>query len=260
MVCFRFIQLALLFAALNLSIMPLTAQAQSLSSLDFYTENYPPANFEVEGKVTGYAVDILVAASKAVGQEVQLNQIKPLPWARSYRATLTKPNAVLFSTTRTEHREELFRWVGPIADIKVVVLARKDAAVQIETPLDMANYKIGVIRDDIGEQSLLALGLPRDSMQEASYVTTLAEQLMKERIDLLAYAERAAYWWAKQAGIDSQEFEPVYVLKEGYIYYAFNKNIPQETLDDLQRGIDIIKARQNADGITEYQAILNKYR
>ena len=119
-----------------------------LRELAYFTESYPPGNFLKDGEISGYAVDILKAASKLVGEEVELSQITLQPWARSYRTALTEDNAVLFSTTRSEHREKLFQWAGPITDIKIVVMARKDANIKINKAMDMAKYRIGVIRDD----------------------------------------------------------------------------------------------------------------
>ncbi|EGA64673.1 ABC transporter substrate-binding protein [Vibrio brasiliensis] len=229
-----------------------------LREISFYTESYPPANFIKDEKITGYSVDILLAASALVGEPVELNQITLQPWARSYRTVLTHQDSVLFSTTRSEHRENLFKWVGPILDIKVVVLARKDANIKINSPLDMADYRIGVIRDDIGEQSLLAMGIPRDSMQEASYVTVLAEQLMKKRIDLFVYAERAAYWWARQANVDPNLFESVYVVSEGDVYFAINLETDDAVVEKLQKGLDLLKEK-DASGHSLYQEIVNKY-
>ncbi|TFH93374.1 substrate-binding periplasmic protein [Vibrio ouci] len=239
-------------------VSPAFSSDNDLRELSFYTESYPPANYLVDNKITGYSVDILLAASALVGEPVTLSQITLQPWARSYRTVLTHGDSVLFSTTRSNHREELFNWVGPIVDIKVVVLARRDANVKIDDPLDMANYRIGVIRDDIGEQSLLSLGVPRDSMQEASYVTVLAEQLMKKRIDLLVYSERAAYWWARQAGIDPDLFEAVYVVQEGQVYFAFNRETDKSVVEKLQRGLDMLK-KKDESGNSRYDEILEKY-
>lgn len=234
------------------------AAGNDLRDIEFYTEAYPPANYMEDGKITGYSVDLLLAASEMVDEPISLSQITLQPWARSYRMVLTRKNSVLFSTTRSEHREQLFRWVGPIVDINVVVLARKDANIVINEPLDMAQYRIGVIRDDIGEQSLLELGIPRDAMQEASYVTVLAEQLMKKRIDLLVYGQRAAYWWSRQAGVDPEMFETVYMVKQGDVYYALNKETPSEVVNKLQKGLDMLK-QTDAEGRSRYQEILANY-
>ncbi|MCG7489296.1 ABC transporter substrate-binding protein [Vibrio sp. Of14-4] len=233
--------------------------AGDLRELSYFTESYPPGNYLKDGKISGYAVDILKAASKMVGEEVSLSQVTLQPWARSYRTALTEDNAVLFSTTRSEHREKLFTWVGPITDIKIVVMARKDANIKINKVMDMAKYRIGVIRDDIGEQTLLDMGIPRNAMQESNYVTTLAEQLMKRRIDLLVYAHRAAIWWSKEAQVDPGLFEPVYTVKEGYVYYAFNNQVNPDATAKLQKGIDMLKSTKGESGDSLYQEIMSKY-
>ncbi|MGL4193164.1 MAG: amino acid ABC transporter substrate-binding protein, partial [Vibrio sp.] len=115
------------------------------------------------------------------------------------------------------------------------------------------------LRDDIGEQQLLQLGVPRESMVEGTSVSALAEQLLKKRIDLLAYDERTAFWWMSQKNYPLEEFETVYILMQGSLYYAFNKNIEQSVLDDLQKGIELIKNSVDENGINRYQAILDKY-
>ncbi|ENM3954084.1 substrate-binding periplasmic protein [Vibrio cholerae] len=224
-------------------------QAQGLESLTYYTENYPPLNFAKEDGKPAAAVNVTL----------NLDQIFVQPWPRSYRSALLKQDGVLFSTTRTTHRENLFNWVGPIADIKVVVLARKSSQIKVNDPIELGNYRIGVIRDDIGEQQLLQLGVPRESMVEGSTVSSLAEQLLKKRIDLLAYDERTALWWMSQDSYPVEEFETVYVLMQGSLYYAFNKNIDKSVLNDLQKGIELIKNSVNENGVTRYQAILDKY-
>ncbi|ELV8642639.1 ABC transporter substrate-binding protein [Vibrio vulnificus] len=246
--------------AFTFSVGAATLPVTSLQQLTFFSESYPPANYLENKMPRGYSVDVLRQAASIVGTNIKDEQIVIQPWPRSYRATLTHDDAALFSTTRTEHREHLFQWAGPIADIKAVVMARVDSDIVINDPIDMANYRIGVIRDDVGEQMLLDLGVPREAMQEANYVTQLAEQLMKKRIDLLAYDESAAFWFTSQAGLDPKLFKTVYILKEGELYFAFNKNVPKKLVDQLQKGIDILKQQTNEEGVTLHQAILNRYR
>ncbi|MGL5470155.1 MAG: hypothetical protein ACRDCT_18495, partial [Shewanella sp.] len=100
---------------------------------------------------------------------------------------------------------------------------------------------------------------PRESMVEGTSVSAFAEQLLKKRIDLLAYDERTAFWWMSQKHYPLEEFETVYILMQGSLYYAFNKNIEQSVLDDLQKGIELIKNSVDENGINRYQAILDKY-
>ncbi|MFG0607285.1 substrate-binding periplasmic protein [Vibrio mimicus] len=256
----RFCLTAVLGVVLGLNLTASVYAQQGLESLTYYTENYPPLNFSQDGKPTGIAVDLLQQAAAAVDVNLSAEQILVQPWPRSYRSALLKPDAALFSTTRTAHRENLFNWVGPIADIKVVVLARKSSHIKVNDPIEIGKYRVGVIRDDIGEQQLLQFGVPRESMVEGSTFKSLAEQLLKRRIDLLAYDERTALWLMSQERFPLEEFETVYILMQGSLYYAFNKNIDKSVLDDLQRGIELVKTSVDENGVNRYQAILNKYQ
>ncbi|MEZ8823722.1 substrate-binding periplasmic protein [Vibrio amylolyticus] len=234
--------------------------AETLNTLSYYTEEYPPYNYTVDGEVTGIAVDLLLKASQVAESPVKAANIDVKPWARAYRYTLITDNAVLFSTTRTQLREHLFQWVGPISTTRIVVLAKKSSNIEINEPIDLFKYRTGVIRDDVGEQLMSELGVPVDSMQESSYAKTLAEQLHKGRIDLWAYEENVANWWISQVGYDTNEFEVIFVLQEAELYYAFNKDIDKYLIDKLQQAIDKVKTNNNDDGITQYDAIINQYR
>ncbi|WP_394247029.1 substrate-binding periplasmic protein [Vibrio profundi] len=236
------------------------AISQSLNTLTYLTEEYPPYNFSEEGKVTGIAVDLLLSASKEVGEEIFDDDIALQPWARAYRSTLIKRDTVLFSTTRTTLRENLFYWVGPIVETRIVILAKKSHEIKIENAMDLAQYRIGVIRDDVGEQLLLEAGVPRDSIQENSYAENIAQQIQKERIDLWAYEENVAKWWIATAGYRTSDYEVVHVLQEGELYFALNKTTDIRLVKRLQKGVDLVRETNNEDGVNKFDAILNLYR
>lgn len=252
-------QLAKLCAILLVAY-SVSAMSQTLNSLTYLTEEYPPYNFSEEGKITGIAVDLLLKASEEVGEQILWEDIALQPWARAYRSTLIKPDTVLFSTTRTTLRENLFYWVGPISDTRIVVLAKKSHQIKIEGPMDLAQYRIGVIRDDVGEQLLLEAGVPRDSIQENSYAENIAQQIQKDRIDLWAYEENVAKWWIATAGFKTSDYEVVHILQEGELYYAFNKNTDVKVIKLLQKGVDMVKETADENGVNKFDSILNLYR
>ncbi|WGV98735.1 transporter substrate-binding domain-containing protein [Vibrio sp. YMD68] len=256
---FRFLSTSLLSLLLT-STVQAHSQNDNVGRALYLTEEYPPANFILDGQLTGYSVDLLRAAAKAVGEDIGSNHIVLQSWSDAYRTALTTPNTAVFSMTRTEHREDLFLWVGPISKVRVVVMAKRDSNINVDKSLDMAKYRIGVVEDDIGEQLLLDLGIPRAAMVEVKDVGILAEMLTKNRVDLIAYSEKTALWMASQSGIKSNTFQRVYTLKEGYTYYAFNKDSDPALIEKLQQGIDIIKANTDENGVNQYQEILKKYQ
>lgn len=241
-------------------IATVTLAQSNLQTLSYLTEEYPPYNFTEAGELKGIAVDLLVAASAIATQPVTKENISVHPWASAYRAVLINKNTVLFSTTRTKLRENLFNWVGPISPTRIVVLAKKQSQIVIDDPHDLIQYRTGVIRDDVGEQLLLESGVPRNSMQESSYASLLAEQLYKGRIDLWAYEENVAFWHIANAGFSPDDFETVYVLQEGELYFAFNKEVSGDSVRALQQALDVLKRTKTEQNQSLYQAIVSKYR
>ncbi|WP_284193251.1 substrate-binding periplasmic protein [Vibrio zhanjiangensis] len=241
-------------------IFPFSAGALELNELRFLTEEYPPYNYTQEGKKKGISIDVLIAAAKSQGVDISFDDIEVQPWARAYRTALSKPNVVLFSTTRTRLREHLFTWVGPLSRTRIVAMAKKSHAIKIHSALDFVQYRIGVIRDDVGEQLMLELGVPREAMQETSLPETLADQLAKERIDIWAYEENVSKWWLKNKGYNTDDFEPVFILSEADLYFAFNKKVDEKLVEQLQLGIDKLRETVGESGVSEYQKIVDRYR
>ena len=75
------------------------------------SEELSPFNHTEDGKVTGFSSEIVLEICERVGHA---KTIQVMPWARAYKSILNEDNKVLFSTTRTANREDLFKWVGPI--------------------------------------------------------------------------------------------------------------------------------------------------
>ena len=229
-----------------------------LSQLTYLTEEYPPYNFTDGHQLQGVAVDLLVAASAQVDQPVLASQIQVLPWSRAYGHAQHATNTVLFSTTRTAARESLFQWVGPIASIRIVLIARKIDAISLSGVEDMKAYRIGVIREDIGEALLQDLGLS-DNLVDVGNADSLAKMLERGRIQLWAYEESVARWFCKQSQVNFNQFEVVYVLKEAELFYALSPNVDTEVVQSLQQGIDQLKRIDAQTGLSPFDIIKQRY-
>lgn len=230
--------------------------AQSLDHLKIWTETYPPYNLIVKRELKGISVDLMVQMLKKVKSKLTRTDIKLGPWARGYNSVLEDKNAVLFSTTRTKEREKLFKWVGPIIPTIISVFAKKEKNVVISSLEDLKKYRIGVVRDDIGEQLLTAGGVSVKKYNRISglkVITRSLKKLNKGRIDLFAYEQSAVKWEIKKNGFNLDDYEVVYILKEGELYYAFHKDSPDFLIQKMQKALDGVKK----DG--EYQKILDRY-
>ena len=248
----KIVSLCLIFCLL----IPSFIFAQSVDEISFMTENYPPYNYEENGKLQGISVDLLVLILRKRKSKQSLENIHLKPWARGYHELLYKKNTCLFVTTRTEKRENLFKWVGPISSTTISIIARKDRNVKIDSEKDIAKYKIGVVRKDIGEQLMINAGIPLKKLDRIGGINVTIQSIRKlniGRIDAWSYEENVAKWEIKANGFNPNDYEIVYKLKEGKLYYAFHKDTSNSLIQKLQNTLDILKKEGT------YQKVLDKY-
>ena len=238
----------LLFLIISSSV-----RAQTVDDLVFITENYPPLNFEKDRKLQGVSVDVLLEILKRVGSKQTIKDIELLPWARGYKMALNRKNTVLFVMGRTEARENLFKWVGPLLPSKIVLIAEKKRGIKINSVKDINQYTTGAVREDIGEQMLLNLGVKKEQIYLTNSGITTAKMLHKGRFDMWAYEQIVALWNIKELGYNPKDYEEVYILKESAYYYAFHRGTNDKIVVKLQKALDELLA----DG--KVKELLNKY-
>jgi polar amino acid transport system substrate-binding protein len=235
-----------MFAAALLILLPLSLAAQTIDDLTFITEDYPPFNFERDGKRQGIAVDALSEMLTLAGAKKSRADIKVWPWARGYETALKEKNTVLFSTTRTEARESLFKWVGPIMPSRIVLVAKKKQGIKLGAVEDIgtSNYKIGVVREDIGGQLLANMGVGKDKTIQANSGVSVAKMLHAGRVDMWAYGAPVIMWNLKELGYRPDEYEEVFTLTESqHYYFAVNRDTDDKLIARLQAALDKLKAK-----------------
>ena len=246
--------------ATGLSVRPSEAQAEvpddavkALEQMEWITEQYPPFNFrdEADGQVKGICVDILLEIFKKLGVIGGRGDFKVLPWARGYQAALNKPGTALFSMTFSEERNQLFRLVGPIVPTQVSLLARKSLGLKVESVTDMNALRIGVIRDDIGDQLIRKLGLSSKAIHTKAVADHIVRMLYRDRLDAIAYADHIARHHSRLAGLDPSELESVYVLKKSHLAYAFHRSIDPKVLEAFRAALDELRADGTVDRIRD---------
>ncbi|MGM0785640.1 MAG: substrate-binding periplasmic protein [Pseudomonadota bacterium] len=224
-------------------MLPMTAAAE-LSSLTFITEEYPPYNYQRDGQPEGIAVELLERILTRTDTPRDRHDIQFYPWARGYDMALTEPNTVLFSTTRTEQRESLFQWVGPIATDRVSLIARRDADIHLDDleALIDSDYRVAVIREDIGAQRLHEAGVPDSRIQVAMSNDSALHMLERGRVDLWAYGEDVAFWMMEQKGLSQSDFEAILPISESDLYFALHRDTDPTLVATLQNALDRLRA------------------
>ncbi len=236
--------LAVLFLCPVLVCFSFFTKADALGELTFITENYAPFNYQKDGEIRGTSVDLLLKMFKQAGTQRGLADIEVMNWARGYQLAQTTKNTVLFSTTRTKSRENLFKWVGPISPTKIAIIGKKNRGIEINSDTDLNNYRIGAVRDDIGELLLLSNGIGREHIYRTNSSKTTARMLIAGRIDLWAYESRVAFFNLREQGENPEDYEVLRVLEESFLYFAIQKDTSDQLVRKLQAALNNVRAAE----------------
>lgn len=227
--------------------------------LQALTESLPPLNYEHEGKITGFASELLdlMAAEAGIPLQKQL-----LPWVRAYDRATKPGDTVLYSLVRTPERESLFRWVGPIGPRRIFLYKWSDRHdIQLKSLEDARAYRIGTTLESAATKNLIKQGfapMPIDGAASGLELGVNDEQNMRKfiakRFDLLVSLDWAAAYNAKNAGMDPAHLVPALVLDESLSYrYGLNLSVDPEVAKRLNAALQKVRS----DG--RYAQLRQKY-
>ena len=216
----------------------------------YLTEEYFPFNYTDGGEVKGVSADLIRLIWARLGLPRQ--QIRAVPWARAYERIQHQPGTVLFSMARSPERESLFRWVGPIMNVRFVLFAKRDKHIALAGFDRLKGYSIGTLREDISD-TILAPYASANTIEPVADMRQNVLKLKEDRLDMVAYEEFSWPHLVTRFGLDPSDFEAVLVLRETPVYYAFHHDTPAETVAAFQQALDSIKET------AAYQHILSRY-
>lgn len=236
----------------------LSSTVTAQQNLTIMTEKLPPFNFDQNGEVVGISADLLVMAMEKAGAPIARADIRLMPWPRAYQAVQEKPGTVLFSMARTEQRENLFKWVGPIQELSIGLIAPKSKQIKIGTIEDAKKYKIGTIREGAPEQLVIQAGIPEESLDRIADPALNIKKLQAGRIDMFAFNVPTTFYMMLQAGMDPIDYEVVYTLKKTALYYAFHKDTDDAFIQKLNAAVAALKHPDDS-GESPFDGIVKKY-
>lgn len=196
-----------------------SAQPVLSAELTILTENLPPLNYVKDGVLVGPSVEIVKEIQRRVGSH---EPIQVYPWARAYKMALEDENIVLFGMTHTKVRDDKFKWVGPLATKRDILVAKKGSGIRIGSLEDAKKVKrIGTLRDDTRERLLKRNGFT--NLEPVSNEQLNAQKLALGRIDLWAYKIPGLRTVCDLTGVDYSEMDEVYHLRKIDVSIAFSK-------------------------------------
>lgn len=208
---------------------------------------------------TGAAVDVVSELMERAGHPIDTGEILSISWARAVEDTETKPGTMLFCVARTPQREQKFKWVGPIAELNLGLVANRHPRIVINDERDVKKYSIGVVRNSAPMQILEnSYGVSPSSMRPLASDEFQFKMLHERRVDLITQADTAAPSWIKKMNLDQSDFEMVHVIKHLQLYIAFNKETDDALIESFQAALDGMKM-PNGDGVSRYNEIMKEY-
>lgn len=223
---------------------------QAAERLYIFTEHYPPYNASVSGEgfahnkdeITGICTDMVKAALTRVDYDVVM---KMRVWSYAYNWVQGRDNHGLFCTARTDERENLFQWVGPLAPIKWTLFAAPDSDLELDSLEDAKGLRIAGYRGDVMSEYLVDQGF--NVVMNASGDVN-PRRLVLGQTDLWVTDGLVGPLVAEEEhGITG--LKPVLVFRETPMYLAMSKETAPEIVNDLQRAVDEARSAGELDDI-----------
>ncbi len=221
------------------------------NEINVLTEEWPPFNFVVDDKVVGMSTELVEAVLSRAGVKYDL---KIYPWKRAYKLALENANTFLYTTSRTEKREGLFKWVGPLYPRQISLYklkSRKDIVVR--DLKDLKNYKLGILLGGSVEEYLLAQGFESNKHYEAVPKEALnISKLFGQRVDLIPGSEVSMAFRLKDSPYSFNDLEKAFVLiDQGGYYLALNTETSDELVNLLQQKLEVLIKEGMRNRITQ---------
>lgn len=218
--------------------------------LQIYTEDYPPLTFlNSYGEASGFGADLVHEIMKRNGIYAD---IKLSTWSNGYELALHNPNFCLFTMDRTEIRESLFQWVGPIGTNATYFYTKAGSGISINSLDDARNLaSVGTVSSWFSDQHLRDLGFTNLVSEEDPGAMT--KKLMQGEVDAFVCSEVTFPTILREQGFSYQQIVPAFTLMSSDYYVSFSKSTDASFVGQWQITLDAMKA----DGT--YAAIYSRW-
>lgn len=152
-------------------------------NISVVTEEFPPYNYLVDGKITGLSTEVLQAVAKKAQTDIKISLY---PSARAYRKALNSKNLLTYSLAKTPEREKLFHWVGEITPVNTCFFSLKNRKeIEIKQLSDAKNFRVITQRAGRIEKKLLKQGFnSNQNLLSASFSTSSLKLMLSKRANL----------------------------------------------------------------------------
>lgn len=215
-------------------------------TLQVYTEEYPPLTFmNGFGEVSGFGSDIVyeIMDRNRIFAKVRLST-----WSNGYDLALHNPNFCLFTMDRTEIRENLFQWVGPIGTNATYFYTRAGSGISIGSLEDAKSLNaVGTVSSWYSDQYLRELGFA--NLVSENEPGIMAKKLMLGEIDAFVCSAITFPTILKNQGYEYDQVSEAFTLMSSDFYIAFSNNTPATIVSQWQSTLQAMRQDGTYDAI-----------
>ncbi len=204
-------------------------------------EELPPYSYtDIEGRPTGYAFEL---AQELLGRAKLPASFEFNSWARVMLRSRNEAAVLVPAIVRLAEREAQFHWLGQIATRHGTLFRLKSRQdIKLSHLGAASSYRIGVVKGDVSERELVALGLDaQQGLDRSADHAGLLRRFFAGRTDLLALNAALAPALLKQNGFDPSLIEPVLKFSESRPSMALSLQTDQATRERLQQAWDAMR-------------------
>lgn len=207
--------------------------------LQIYTEQYPPLTFRDNfGEITGFGTDVV---NEIMKRNQSFSKIKLSLWSNGYELALNNPNFCLFTMDRTEIREDLFKWVGPIGTNTTYFYTKAGSGISINSIDEAKNLaSVGTVNSWFSDQYLRELGFT--NLVSDSDPSVMVEKLMSGEINAFVCTDITFPDILKGLGYTYNEVNAAFPLMATDYFIAFSTGTSETIVNQWQKALDDAKS------------------
>ena len=181
-------------------------------------DDIPPNLYTENAQITGIYADIIKEVCTRLGIEPEMQRF---PWKRCVENVKTGKADAIFPPILTKERTEFLYFPDePMMMKRVVIFARKESGIRMQSLDDLKDKTVGVNRGySYGEAFDNMQGLKKD---ESGDIMMQVKKLANRRMDVAVSVEAPFKYHSRQLGFTDQ-LEVIYTISEEASYVAFSQ-------------------------------------
>lgn len=223
----------------------LFAHGPLVAPLQVVTELSPPHQTWEGHRVEGLSTAVV----RAVLKEAELDaEIALYPWARAYAMALHSPNVLIYNIARTPEREDLFHWIGPVANYQLgLVRLASRTELSPQSLQDIRSQVVVAQRGDFAVDILTREGLKLgQQLQLSATILESWKLLLSGKVDYVIDDAWASQQMEQDMGLSEGTTKFVLPIQELKLhsYLAASRDTDKKVVERLRAAYQKVEKSQ----------------